>query len=436
MTVFYAFTALAERGGFEPPVRLLCSNHRATGLRFARKRTNVIIVIYVIVSLIGRMASIRRKPETKFWFACFTDGGGIQRQRSTKTTNKRDALRMAEAFEEAYRTRQRASQMRRVMSDIHEDMFGDALSSLTFGEWVKRWRKEVTKEYKTATLDRIDEVISATKKVSPEMFDSPIDRIERVELIELRNRLAETRAVSTVNTMMRLVKGIFRGAWQSGLISDNPAGSVPALKKQEGDETGKPRRAFTMAEIKAVLAVADGEWRDIIYVGLYSAGQRLGDICRMTPAHVDLEAQTMKFKTGKTGRWVILPVVDQLAPILTRRIKDVQPDCPLFPTAFGRVKGGKVNQVSNAFRRLLYKAGLATHPKHTKRVLDGKRRASNELSFHSLRHSATSLLVSAGVSRVVAMDLVGHASEAVSEHYTKIDDATKRAALGTLPDLG
>jgi len=41
----------------------------------------------------------------------------------------------------------------------------------------------------------------------------------------------------------------------------------------------------------------------------------------------------------------------------------------------------------------------------------------------------------AGVSEAVAMDIIGHESEAVSAHYTQIDEAAKRSALAKLPGL-
>jgi hypothetical protein len=41
----------------------------------------------------------------------------------------------------------------------------------------------------------------------------------------------------------------------------------------------------------------------------------------------------------------------------------------------------------------------------------------------------------AGVSASVVMDIIGHESEAISAHYTHVDEETKRAALNKLPDL-
>jgi len=59
----------------------------------------------------------------------------------------------------------------------------------------------------------------------------------------------------------------------------------------------------------------------------------------------------------------------------------------------------------------------------------------NEISFHSLRHTAASLLKNAGVSDVVARDIIGHDSAAVSASYTHIDQQTERSALDKLPDV-
>ena len=58
----------------------------------------------------------------------------------------------------------------------------------------------------------------------------------------------------------------------------------------------------------------------------------------------------------------------------------------------------------------------------------------SEVTFQSLRHTATSLLKNAGVSEAVARDIIGHESAAISRHYTHIDEGSKRKALAKLFD--
>jgi integrase len=99
---------------------------------------------------------------------------------------------------------------------------------------------------------------------------------------------------------------------------------------------------------------------------------------------------------------------------------------------------GAVKTLSRQFYELLSDAGLTTPKAHrqseTAPGRDGPRELS-PLSFHSLRHTATSLMKNAGVNASVVMDIIGHESEAISAHYTHVDEKTKRDALRKMPAL-
>jgi integrase len=95
-----------------------------------------------------------------------------------------------------------------------------------------------------------------------------------------------------------------------------------------------------------------------------------------------------------------------------------------------------VGTLSNQFADILVAAGLRSHVPHRSRGIgrDGKR-AGSELSFHSLRHSAVSLLKDAGVPDAVVMALVGHESAAMSHHYTHVGKEALAKAAKTLPEI-
>ena len=59
----------------------------------------------------------------------------------------------------------------------------------------------------------------------------------------------------------------------------------------------------------------------------------------------------------------------------------------------------------------------------------------SELSFHSLRHTATSMLKKAGVSDSIARAIIGHESAAISRLYTHLDMDTMRTALEKMPKI-
>ena len=65
---------------------------------------------------------------------------------------------------------------------------------------------------------------------------------------------------------------------------------------------------------------------------------------------------------------------------------------------------------------------------------DGRRRLV-EISFHALRHTATSLMKNAGISPAIVQDVIGHESKAVSANYTHIEESAKRRAVEAIPDV-
>ena len=58
-----------------------------------------------------------------------------------------------------------------------------------------------------------------------------------------------------------------------------------------------------------------------------------------------------------------------------------------------------------------------------------------DVSFHSLRHTAVSLMKDAGVPDAVVMELVGHESSAMSHRYTHVGKESLAKAAAALPEL-
>ncbi len=196
------------------------------------------------------------------------------------------------------------------------------------------------------------------------------------------------------------------------------------------------RRPFTLDELARILEVADGEWRGLIAFGIYT-GQRLGDLAQLTWNNVDLQRRELRLVTDKTGRRQILPLAAPLARLIESLPTSDNPSAPLFPSAADTyAKSGNNGRMSKQFHAILVAAGLA---KARKYVATGEgssvRHEQAELSFHSLRHTATSLLNNAGVSDAVAAEFIGHDSAAVNANYTHIETAALRRAADTMPDV-
>ena len=57
------------------------------------------------------------------------------------------------------------------------------------------------------------------------------------------------------------------------------------------------------------------------------------------------------------------------------------------------------------------------------------------LSFHALRHTAVTLLKEAGIPAATVMELVGHDSKEMSQHYTHVGRDSLTQAAEAFPVL-
>jgi integrase len=424
------------------------------------------------------MASIRVKERSPFYFACFSLPDGTRTQRSTgvpvegvkkadlaglerrladvldaevnitKTEaagsqfllNAREARRLAErvalAYEDAARegkagllTEQKA---RKTIADVFSLANKGNMPSSSIREYLERWLEKKNLEATEKTHQRYAGVVELLLKFLGTRASLDITHLTGKEIGAFRDQLAKKLSAGSVNISVKILRVALAQAKRDGLVDVNEGQRVTLLKRTKGNE----RRPFTIEELKRILEVANDEWRGMILVGLYT-GLRLSDVATLTWANLDLQREELRVLTSKTNRRQILPLAQPLLKHLTGLPAGDDPSAPVFPEAHAaRQRSQYGGTLSNQFYNILVSAGLAKARTH-----EGKgkgrdaKRATGGLSFHCLRHTATSLLKNAGVSDAVARDIIGHDSPAVSAQYTHIDTVTKRKALDSMPNV-
>src|SRR5271165_5139585 len=93
------------------------------------------------------MASIAKRSNSPYWTACFTCRDGRQLKRSTKSTDKRQAMSIALELE-AVEDRARAgalttTQLRKVLNDVSEKITGDSLIVPSVEDYLADWLKAI-----------------------------------------------------------------------------------------------------------------------------------------------------------------------------------------------------------------------------------------------------------------------------------------------------
>ncbi len=267
-----------------------------------------------------------------------------------------------------------------------------------------------------------------------ERADRAAFEISTEDIRKWRDSESERVSATTVNHSLKFLRVFFGAAKKDGLIADNPATDIPILKIRERTT----RRPFTLKEIRSLLAVAEPEWKSLIIFGLYT-GQRLGDIATLTWDQIDLKNREILLTTRKTSRNQKIPMTAPLVKHIKALRKSGRRDGAVHTVAEEIYRSqGRAGTLSRQFHELMAEAGIVEKKRHAKakngQGRDGNRAAS-KISFHSLRHTTTSLLKNAGVSPAVTEEFVGHDSVEINRVYTHIELDSMKKAAALLPDV-
>ena len=389
------------------------------------------------------MPSIHRQPGRPYWFCAFSIWNPETRTskrvfRSTKTSDKRQALEICRAWHraalKARNGRLSVDAAREVIAQGVSDVFTaanvESLPNASIKSWCETWLEAKAIEAEPSTHIRYKTIVERFAEFLGGKAKRDLSTLQASDIVRFRDHEAKERSRATASFSVKVLRVCLGEAVRQGLLTVNPGARVKLLKLRDKSA----RRAFTLSEIKRILKVCgdDAEWRGLILFGLY-LGQRLGDLARLTWRAVNLEQGEIAFTARKTGRRIVLPLVQPLSDYLSGLPASDNPDAFIFPNS---ASAKRTSDLSHQFRKILVDAGLVEPRTHES---TGKghsaAREPSEVSFHSLRHSAVTMLKASGLSDFVAREIVGHETTAISRHYTHLSTDDLRNAMQRLPDV-
>src|SRR5262249_22039298 len=199
---------------------------------------------------------------------------GRRTQRSTGTTDKRCARKIADKFDDAARQARAGklteSRARKTIADIYALANADLLPSskinVFFVDWLRR--KEI--EAGPKTHQRYSAVIQRFLRSMGPRANKDIAHLTSKEIAACRDDLSKQRTIGSVNISLKIIRAALAQARRDGLVDVNEGERVTLLKPTSKFE----RRPFTREELERILEVATDEWRGMILCGFYT-GQRL-----------------------------------------------------------------------------------------------------------------------------------------------------------------
>jgi len=244
----------------------------------------------------------------------------------------------------------------------------------------------------------------------------PAARVTGADILRYATlRLEEKAAPATVNRELAAL----RAAYRLGLDNDVIV-AMPRIKLLPENNV---RKGF--ADGHQVEAIAR-RLRDEVADGVrfaFQTGWRRAEVFSLSWSQVDWSGGFVRLEPGmtKNGEGRAFPITPALRALLERR-QEYTRRCEraqtrIIPLVFHR-KGQPVKSFRRTWADACKKTGLPG------------------LLFHDLRRSAVRNLERAGVSRSVAMKLVGHKTESVYRRYAIVAESDLREAGAKLSALG
>lgn len=382
--------------------------------------------------MILSMASIRKHPNSQYWYACYTLPDGRQKQTATGTEDKYEAMQIALTLDKASKIAKRGQMTEEKAKDLVSEICliagkPDPFDEYPLKNFYEKFLVSLKRRVSESAHEKYTRFTNEFLRFLGQKQEKGVSTLKKVDCTQWRDHLLkEGYAVKTVNSRLSFVGRAFREGLEQGSLEKNPFEGVQIKKSSIRSAKRKP---FTFEQFSKLVAKTSGEWQLAILFGGYT-GQRLHDILGLEESQLDFEKEVIWFMRLKNRDW--LPFEVPMHPSLEKVLKDWS--CKkgkVFPELGSLPKTGKDNP-SHKFRmEILPKIGI-TQPYHKR---EGKGRVTPPYQFHSLRHSLSTWLNEAGVSDIDRQRLVGHEDEAVSRQYTHTELSNARRAIEKLPGL-
>jgi integrase len=313
-------------------------------------------------------------------------------------------------------------------------MAGKPLHFHSCGGWLASWLKSTKSSVSAGTYDKYSSTIEDFRSFLGKADEGPLAAVSPTEITAYRDELQKRGlAATTINVNVgRTINGAFEAARKLGYITVNPCAAVKPVRD---NVRGAKKDIFRPEQIDALLEAAkDTSWEGMILCGL-ATGLRLGDIARLEWGQIDLRAGVLKLTAQKTGGTQTIPLHTNFQAWLKNQTRGIG-KAPVFPDLHGKKSGG-CSGLSATFKKLMETAGvLGTIVRRgvgDRSNIEGNKartgRQTSSLTFHSLRHTATSQMANAGIEADQRKAITGHSDDRVHDRYTHYEMDTLKEAV-------
>lgn len=227
---------------------------------------------------------------------------------------------------------------------------------------------------------------------------------------------------ATVNRDLSLASAIYRWGVEQGLCEENPF-----RKARRQSEKGRKKETYlTAPEAIALLKAASESFRPLLRCAI-ATGMRRGELLSLCWPSVDFTNRLIHVspENEKTGRGRAIPMSTDLLAIFealdaVRKVLRMDRTDPVFLRQDGHA--WTVSSLRKAF------------DKTKDQCVDLPEAKKDVLRFHDLRHTAASLMVTAGVPLYTVGKVLGHSTPQTTARYAHLAPEAERSAVDVLEE--
>jgi integrase len=288
------------------------------------------------------------------------------------------------------------------------------LSSITFADWSQKWlsaKNDIAASTKRGYVTRLN------THLLPAFGKSKLTSITNNQIGQwIAKAINDGSGAIVIKRSHSVLRQILNAAVLDGRLNRNPAVGVPLPRTKS-----KEKKALSFQQLRALADEVVGYETLILFAG--TTGLRWGEVAALQCKDVSLLNRTVivekAISTGARGEKIVsptkthqvrtVPFPKDLLPEITQLIESKPAESPLF-----QMQGGGVLDYNNFMSRVFRPAVARTGMK--------------DVSFHTLRHTTASLLISKGAPITAVAGILGHASTQMTlDVYGHLyeDDANK-----------
>lgn len=367
--------------------------------------------------------SINLDAKSKFWFVSFISPDGRQKRRSTKVPVEAGMFQGVKLTKSQARNRALLEGQKIAERECSKIQ---TLSSIPVREFLTGYLERRRHYITHATYVNMSGAYNRLCSFLGKRASAPLyllTRNDAKKFVEMRRR--EVRSKSVKKDISSICCAM-NDALDSEIIPKNPF--LRIVVPPDTNEEKIVHDAFTIDEIRFMISHFPAEWSSAVRCSYETYGQRLGDILSLKWEQFDWNNRIVIITTGKTGRPLLQPMRDEFYNWAKSEFEKRQasPGDLLHPRLFAQRE-----RASISFGNLMREYGIGVLSSKT----GGKRRIVNSKTFHSIRATCATVIQSSGISQGMAMQLVGHDSEAIHQGYVRPNLDQLRNAVNALPSI-